>query len=594
MKFKRLVAVGDAHAGHRVGLASPQFQSAIPGEQFYRIQVELWDYFQFHINELKKEHPIDILVHNGDAIDGPGGRSGGSELITTDCNRQIDIAYDALKIADAGNYFFTYGTAYHTGQDTDYEKVLADRFNGIIRSHLWLDVNGTTFDIKHHIGNSSVPHGKGTPIAKEWLWNTLWNLEQEQQPKADVYIRCLSSDTEVLTSKGWRGCDKVKAGSRVMTLNMETNTLEWNIVSKKTKQSADKEMVSIKAKGYDVLVTKDHTMYYKKSHSDILNKGCAIDLLGQGLFKVPVSGHFPNPGLPLKDSFIKLMAWIIAEGSIDVNGKYINVRLFQNESGAHEVESVLMESGIPYTKRFRKQAGSEIKEDSGKTYYTKEDGVVFYLKQPFSAWLGRMLNCEKMIPDWLMAMDNRQFNIFLEEYIKGDGHLDDKGDGSLQGKIFTANKSLADKLQILLVTNGYKAQISEREKWDKISYVVGFCPKTEIYISNHREGSVNVVPYSGYTWCVTVPNGTIMTRRNGKVAVIGNSHVHNFALSGGADWLGMTLPALQGQGSKYGARRCSQIVHFGLVWFDCYEDGSYIWSKRLLVLESQKQIAIKV
>ena len=261
MKFKRLVAVGDAHSGHRVGLASPKFQSAIPGEQFWRIQVELWDYFQFHINELKKDHPIDILVHNGDAIDGPGGRSGGSELITTDCNRQIDIAYDALKIADAGNYFFTYGTAYHTGQDTDFEKVLADRFNGIIRSHLWLDVNGTTFDIKHHIGNSSVPYGKGTPLAKEWMWNTLWNLEQEQQPKADVYIR---------------------------------------------------------------------------------------------------------------------------------------------------------------------------------------------------------------------------------------------------------------------------------------------------------------------------------------------SHVHNFALSGGADWIAMTLPALQGQGSKFGARRCSQIVHFGLVWFDCYEDGSYIWSKRLLVLESQKQIAIKV
>lgn len=179
------MTVGDIHGGHRVGLTPPQFQSAIPGEQFHRIQVELWDYYQKAIESLK---PIDIFVHNGDAIDGSGGRSGGSELITTDCNRQVDIAYEAIKIADAGSYFLTYGTAYHTGQDTDYEKVLADRLGGVVRSQLWLDVNGTVLDIRHHIGNSAIPHGKGTPLAKEWLWNTLWNLE-EGQPSADIFLR---------------------------------------------------------------------------------------------------------------------------------------------------------------------------------------------------------------------------------------------------------------------------------------------------------------------------------------------------------------------------------------------------------------------
>ena len=205
MKYKRVLPLGDPHAGHRVGLTPPRFQSAIPGEQFHRIQVELWNYYKNGIEELKKEHPIDVLVCNGDAIDGPGTRSGGTELITTDPNIQIDIAYEALAIADAKNYCFTYGTSYHTGQDADHEKVLADRFGGTIKSQLWLDVNGTIFDIRHHIGNSSIPHGKGTPIAKEWLWNVLWNAEGEQQPKADVYLRSHVHNHALVGGVDWIG-----------------------------------------------------------------------------------------------------------------------------------------------------------------------------------------------------------------------------------------------------------------------------------------------------------------------------------------------------------------------------------------------------
>lgn len=185
MARKRVVAVGDLHAGHRVGLTCPQYQTAIPGEPYHRIQVELWDWYAKVIQLLK---PIDILICNGDAIDGPGTRSGATELITTDPNKQIDIAYQAIAIAEAKNHIFTHGTPYHTGQDTDHERVLADRFDATIQSHAWIEVNGTIFDIKHKIGNSGVPHGKGTPIAKEWLWNQLWAIHDEQ-PKADVYLR---------------------------------------------------------------------------------------------------------------------------------------------------------------------------------------------------------------------------------------------------------------------------------------------------------------------------------------------------------------------------------------------------------------------
>jgi hypothetical protein len=183
--LKRLVCIGDLHSGHRAGLTSPRYHVRTHGDDYYRFQIESWNWYSEVIESLK---PIDVLVVNGDAIDGQGHRSGASELIVVDPQKQTDIAIECIKIADAGRYIMTHGTGYHTGNDTDYERIIADALGADIASHQWIDINGTVFDIKHHVGGSSIPHGKGTSIAKEWLWSTLWATHDEQ-PKADVIIR---------------------------------------------------------------------------------------------------------------------------------------------------------------------------------------------------------------------------------------------------------------------------------------------------------------------------------------------------------------------------------------------------------------------
>ena len=70
-----------------------------------------------------------------------------------------------------------------------------------------------------------------------------------------------------------------------------------------------------------------------------------------------------------------------------------------------------------------------------------------------------------------------------------------------------------------------------------------------------------------------------------KSQIILRSHVHYFDYCGGADWLGMTLPALQGFGSKYGERQCSGTVDFGFVHFDISKEG-YQWQPHLLKIKS--------
>ncbi len=78
-----------------------------------------------------------------------------------------------------------------------------------------------------------------------------------------------------------------------------------------------------------------------------------------------------------------------------------------------------------------------------------------------------------------------------------------------------------------------------------------------------------------------------------KSNVILRSHVHYFAFNGDADYLAMTLPALQGFGSKFGVRQCSGLVHYGLVHFDVQDDGSYTWMPHLLKIRSARPRAVK-
>jgi len=190
-KRKRIVIISDMHSGHVVGLTPPDFWQNETGgtvprqDKFARIQRESWEWYRSTIASLK---PIDVLLVNGDCIDGRGERSGGTELLTSNRQSQVDMAVQCIKLAKASAVMMTYGTAYHTGQLEDWEDAIAERVDASIGSHEWPEVNGLVFDMKHHIGSSSIPHGRHTAIARDRLWNVLW-AERERQPKARVIIR---------------------------------------------------------------------------------------------------------------------------------------------------------------------------------------------------------------------------------------------------------------------------------------------------------------------------------------------------------------------------------------------------------------------
>lgn len=186
--MKRVFAGGDLHCGHRAGLTPPQHSPGdILVDKWAKLRHDLWNAFADKVDELR---PFDIGLWNADLIDGRGGRSGGTEIIQPDRFKQCDIARDVIDFVRAEKNVITRGTPYHTGDAEDYEDLIAEKVNAIaVKDQVWIDVNGVIFDVKHHISNTSIPHGKGTPISRERLWNLVHNDFIESQPLAHIILR---------------------------------------------------------------------------------------------------------------------------------------------------------------------------------------------------------------------------------------------------------------------------------------------------------------------------------------------------------------------------------------------------------------------
>ncbi len=190
MSSKRILVLSDLHCGHRSGLTPPTYQSKANGKRgqwnkFATLQSELW---QWYTSTIRTIGPVDLVIVNGDCIDGEGSRSGGTELIVRDRIEQAEMAKEAISVPKTGDYAFTYGTPYHTGCSEDMEDLVAKEFKAKIGSHEFIKIGGKVLDIKHHCTSSSMPYGDLHQIGRQIIENGYW-ASRSEQPFADLVIR---------------------------------------------------------------------------------------------------------------------------------------------------------------------------------------------------------------------------------------------------------------------------------------------------------------------------------------------------------------------------------------------------------------------
>lgn len=162
---KSIVWIGDLHVGSVSGLTT---------EPENDIQQQILDRYEKAALGLKE---IDLLVVNGDSVDGPDTRGFTSSI--PDLNEQDKQAAELISMWPAKEIVLTTGTPYHTGDMVQHEENIKNLLEarGSKCQYLYsLDivVNGW-FRVfaRHHIGSSSVPHGRGTAPTRAKVWKQL-------------------------------------------------------------------------------------------------------------------------------------------------------------------------------------------------------------------------------------------------------------------------------------------------------------------------------------------------------------------------------------------------------------------------------------
>jgi hypothetical protein len=245
-KPKRVVVISDLQCGHVVGLTPPGWQlkpvdAKGKRTKHIRIQQALWKEYRAMCDAIGY---VDVLIVNGDCIDGRSDKTGGTETITADRDEQCEIACECIRRINYDKLVMVYGTGYHVSSDgEDFENQIAAELKADkIGSHEWISVNGCIFDCKHFVGNSTVPHGRATALWRDQVWNALWALRNEQ-PLGDVmvrshvhaYLHIETADFEAATTPALQGMGS-KFGSRICSGTVDFGMIGWDVKSKHEKK----------------------------------------------------------------------------------------------------------------------------------------------------------------------------------------------------------------------------------------------------------------------------------------------------------------------------------------------------------------------
>lgn len=332
-------------------------------------------------------------------------------------------------------------------------------------------------------------------------------------------IDCLDSQTEILTSDGWRGRGQVTAGDLVYSLNLTTGELELTPAEcyGERPMREGERFARIFSQQIDIRVTEGHTFpiytihgAHRESVARTLTGAQLIDRKGK--YKLRLSEEYPYPGVALTDDELRFIAWFITDGGF--GNQYVQIS--QAKEYKHEIRDLLNRLGFSFIERkVIRKTGFPNGKDFSRFCIPKGTKTGKYKR---SGWVHLAPYLDKNISPLLLQMTKAQFGVFWDELLKGDG---------TKRRLCCGRTLQADRLQAMAVTRGYSSSIHRRLSnfGTLISYIR--CGNRRTIESNAAEAQYARIGFESpsndeIVWCVQNQNSTLVTRRGGRVAILGN------------------------------------------------------------------------
>jgi hypothetical protein len=383
---------------------------------------------------------------------------------------------------------------------------------------------------------------------------------------------CYDESTEALTKRGWLTFDQVTLADEVATTNPETLAFEWQHPRDVIWSPYSGPMIHFGSDGnyassFDLLVTPNHRMFVRRCPVRFPNGdsswGCITadklaanyrrqeyrmlsaprGFLGANTESVTIPNYVPRSravtastnkrgdrrgmhpnseaardtakasvvGSMPTDTFVKLAGWYLSEGYCGARHGQLDGQITITQTDInpdHRLEIIQLLESIP-----------------GLSVYSKTKDIrccslqlANYLVEQFGAG-----SHGKRIPHWVKELDVVSLETLRDTMLKGDGCSSKRG--GVKRSYRTVSKRLADDFVELCLKTGIRGSAQFRP-CTKGRYAGSGIWEVNIARTN-LEPSIHCQPvikdYSGMIGCVSVPNGTVIVRRNGIPVVSGNS-----------------------------------------------------------------------
>ncbi len=330
---------------------------------------------------------------------------------------------------------------------------------------------------------------------------------------------CYDDQTEILTDSGWKYFKDLNGYEIVLTMDSNKD-VSWNKIEQLHQYDIDDNMYHFKRRNVtEMVVTPNHRMLvsdkkgtkfevkradevFKSKKEYIVPKNNAIK---QNISKSIKIGNLEFDTF----TFYRFLGAYLGDGSFVYNEERhnynVNIAQKDTDKNFESIKKIVDAMNMKYT------------YSSGCfNIYNKE--LANYMKQFGKAH-------DKFVPNELFFEDASVINAFLEGFRLTD---------YCNKYFYTCSPQLKDDLQILLQLVGISSRARIHRKHP---FTVDFGNGRAAHsnydlweICEHRTRSksfmkskLEIKPYKGKVYCVTVPNNTVCIRRNGNINWSGNS-----------------------------------------------------------------------
>jgi ribonucleotide reductase beta subunit family protein with ferritin-like domain/glutaredoxin len=335
---------------------------------------------------------------------------------------------------------------------------------------------------------------------------------------------CYSRDTQILTNHGWKLFPNLKPEDLVAQFNMETHVTDFVKPSNYSRHWHNGDMIHFHAdEGWvDFCVTPNHDMVVWNESNGVTKKVKAEEFKKHSRIHLPTASKIDRRGAGLTPHERFLIAFQ-ADGAMpsDRYSGSICGCLPASFSGLRKLRKIerlreiIAACGYEY---------SESPQSDGDTHIRVKVPLTNLLTKNFIDW---NIDLNQINYEWACE--------FIGEIAHWDGHLCCDEDGDETGRVLygTTNERNAEFVQMIGSLCGWRTKITPTPDDRKESYQTYY--RLSMIPNRHwsRTGRLKTerVAYNDEVFCVTVPTGALVTRRNGIVGISGNTkHVDGISM----------------------------------------------------------------